>query len=71
MELSVEVIRDLGHAYLPHVYDKISFSASLKEHHIQSLQSLPVSEVLEATLKITIFNQHCPPIGPITIDVIC
>ena len=49
MELDVEVIRYLGHAYLPHVYDKISFSASLKGHHIQSLQSLPITEVLEAT----------------------
>ena len=55
-ELSVEVMRDFGHAYLPHVYDQISFSASLG-HHVQSLKSLqplqslalPVTEVLEAT----------------------
>ena len=31
------------------MYDKISLSASLKGHHIQSLQSLPITEVLEAT----------------------
>jgi hypothetical protein len=49
MELDVEVIRDLGHAYPPHVYDGISLSASLEGHHVQSLQSLPVAEVLEAT----------------------
>jgi hypothetical protein len=49
MKLDVEVIRDLGHAYLPHVYDEISLSPSLEGHHVQSLQSLPVAEVLEAT----------------------
>ena len=35
MELDVEVIRDLGHAYLPYVYDEISSSVSLKGHHVQ------------------------------------
>ena len=39
----------MRYSYLPHVYDEISFSASLKGHHVQSLQSLPVTEVLEAT----------------------
>ena len=32
----VEVISNLGHAYLPHVYDEISISAPLKGHHIQA-----------------------------------
>ena len=32
-----------------YVYDQISLSASLKGHHVQSLEFLPVTEVLEAT----------------------
>ena len=38
MEIDFEVIRNLGHAYLPHVYNKVSLSVPLKGHHVQPFQ---------------------------------
>ena len=49
MEVDVEVIRNLGHAYLPHLYDEALLSAPLKGHHAQPFQSLPLAKVLTAT----------------------
>ena len=59
MKVDVEVIGNLGHAYLPHVYDEVSLSAPLKGHQIQLFKSLPVAEVLEATEERSLKELYC------------
>ena len=59
MKVDVKAIGNLGHAYLPHVYDEVSLSAPLKGHQIQLFKSLPVAEVLKATEERSLKELYC------------